>query len=62
MNNTECKKRISEIREEIMAQRVSYGELLELYSLREYIDPSDIELMQWVYDEDEFNALIKSHD
>lgn len=62
MNNTECKKRISEIREEIMAQRVSYGELLELYSLREHIDPNDIELMQWVYDEDEFNALIKSHD
>lgn len=57
MNNTECKKRVSEIREEIMAERVSYGELLELYSLREYIDPNDTELMQWVYDEDEFNAL-----
>lgn len=57
MNNTECKKRVSEIREEIINQRVSYGELLELYSLREYIDPNDTELMQWVYDEDEFNAL-----
>lgn len=57
MNNTECKKRVSEIREEIINQRVSYGELLELYSLREYIDPNDTELMQWVYNEDEFNAL-----
>ena len=39
--------RLEEIRAEIRAERISYGEILELQSLARYIDPSDVELLQW---------------
>ena len=45
LNN--IKKRLEEIRKEIRAERISYGEIAELQSLRKYIDKSDIELLQW---------------
>ena len=51
------KERLEELREEIREERISTGEILELESLKEYIDPSDVELLQWAgveeYPEDE---------
>jgi hypothetical protein len=40
------KKRLEEIRKELRAERISYGELAELQSLEKYIDKGDIELLQ----------------
>lgn len=40
------KKRLEELRKELRAERISYGELAELQSLKEYIDPSDVELLE----------------
>ncbi len=57
MEKEKAIERIEEIRHEIINQRVSYGELLELYELREFVDINDLELMQWIYDEEEYNAL-----
>ena len=41
---TKEKKRLEEIREAIKNENVSYGELAELESLKEYIDEGDVEL------------------
>ena len=41
------KERLEYLREEIRAERISYGELVELRELIEYIDPSDVELLEW---------------
>jgi hypothetical protein len=41
-----AKKRLEEIRKELRAERISYDELVELESLKEYIDKDDIELLQ----------------
>ena len=41
------KERLEELREEIREERISTGEILELESLKEYIDPSDVELLEW---------------
>ena len=43
----EAKQRIEEIRAEILAERVSYDEIAELESLAEYIDESDVLMLQW---------------
>ena len=43
----EAKQRIEEIRVEILAERVSYDEIAELESLAEYIDESDVLMLQW---------------
>jgi hypothetical protein len=40
------KKRLEHIRGEIKAERVSYGELLELQSLAKYIEAGDMELQE----------------
>ena len=42
----EIKKRLEYIREELRQERISYGELLELQSLVEYIDSGDVELLE----------------
>ena len=42
----EIKKRLEYIRKELRAERISLGELVELESLKNYIDKSDIELLQ----------------
>jgi hypothetical protein len=42
------KKRLEELRVEIQAERISYGEIVELQSLAEHIDKGDVELLQWV--------------
>jgi hypothetical protein len=39
--------RLEEIRAEIRAERISYGELAELANLVEFIDPGDVELLEW---------------
>jgi len=39
--------RLEELRAEIRAERISYGEIFELQTLARYIDPSDGELLQW---------------
>ena len=40
------KKRLEELRTELRGERISYGELLELQSLVEHIDSSDVELLE----------------
>lgn len=41
------KKRLEELRIEIRAERISYGELAELASLVHFIEDGDVELLQW---------------
>ena len=40
-------ERLEYLRDEIRAERISYGEILELQSLAEYIDNGDVELREW---------------
>lgn len=40
-------ERLEYLRGEIRAERISYGEIAELKFLADYIDPSDVELLQW---------------
>ncbi len=47
LNKREIKQRLEYLRGEINAERISYGEIAELQSLTEYIDPSDIQLLEW---------------
>lgn len=42
-----AKKRLEELRNEILAERISYSELVELESLQEHIEPDDVLLLQW---------------
>ncbi len=41
------KKRLAEIREKIMKQNISYGEILELQEMAEHIDKNDTILLEW---------------
>ncbi len=47
----QTKERLEEIRAEIRAERISYGEIAELQSLKKYIDKSDVELLEWAIPE-----------
>lgn len=38
--------RLEELRTELRAERISYGELAELADLRDYIAPGDVELQE----------------
>lgn len=40
-------KRLEYLRGEILAERISQSETIELQSLAEYIDPSDTLLLEW---------------
>lgn len=40
-------ERLEYLRGEIEAERISYGEIAELQSLAEYIDSSDVVLLEW---------------
>lgn len=40
-------ERLEYLRKEIQAERISYGEIIELCNLKKYIDKNDIELLQW---------------
>jgi len=39
--------RLEYLRGEIRAERISYGEIAELQDLAAWIDPSDVELLEW---------------
>ena len=41
------KQRLEYLRGEIRAECISYGEIIELQSLKEHIEDGDIELLQW---------------
>jgi hypothetical protein len=40
-------KRLEELRAEIIAERISTGEIIELQSLVKFIDSNDVLLLQW---------------
>jgi hypothetical protein len=40
-------ERLEYLRGEIRNESISYGEIAELQSMKEYIDPNDVELLQW---------------
>jgi hypothetical protein len=45
--DVEIKKRLDYLRGEIEAERISYGEISELQSLVDHIDPDDVQLLEW---------------
>ena len=47
MANDQIKERLEYLRGEIKAERISYGEIVELQSLAEYIEPGDVVLLEW---------------
>ena len=47
VNKSEIENRLEYLRREIKAERISYGEIAELQSLVEHIEPVDVELLQW---------------
>ena len=47
MPSKDIKNRLAYLRGEIEAERISYGEIAELESLAEHIDPDDVVLLQW---------------
>ena len=51
------KRRLEYLRGEIIAERISYGEIAELVSLAKHIDSSDVELLEWagVEEKQEYN-------
>lgn len=55
-SSEKIKKRLEQLRKELRAERISYGELAELQSLSKYIDKNDIELLEaaGVPEHDEF--------
>lgn len=55
------RQRLEYLREEIRLGRVSYSEIAELESLAQYIDPTDVELLQWA-SVPEYQEVRASHD
>jgi hypothetical protein len=47
MTKKEIKQRLKYLKQEIEAERISYGEVAELQSLKEYIPDDDILLKEW---------------
>jgi hypothetical protein len=43
----DIQKRLEELRGEIQAERISIGEIIELQSLAEHIEPGDTLLLEW---------------
>lgn len=46
-SNAQIKKRLEYLRQEIIDEKISYGEIAELQSLSKYIDSSDNLLLEW---------------
>lgn len=44
--STDIRARLEELRAELRAERISYGELLELQGLAEHIEAGDVELLE----------------
>jgi hypothetical protein len=47
MTLEEARSRLEELRLVIRDEHVRYGELAELADLAEYIEPGDVELLEW---------------
>jgi len=47
MSTPEIKARLEHLRREIELERISYGEIAELQSLAEHIEPDDVLLLEW---------------
>lgn len=47
MDKNDAKSRLEYLRGELRGERISYGELAELQGLAEYIEPGDVELLEW---------------
>jgi hypothetical protein len=46
MTTKKIKQRLEYLRKKLRAERISYGELIELQSLAEHIKEGDVELLQ----------------
>ncbi len=46
MKTEDIKKRLEYLRNELRQERISYGELIELQTLAEHIEPGDVELLE----------------
>jgi hypothetical protein len=47
VSDKKTKARLEYLRGEIKAERISYEEIAELQSLAKYIEPGDVELLEW---------------
>jgi len=47
MTDKQIKKRLHWLRNEILKERISYGEILEIQALAQHIDPNDTLLLKW---------------
>lgn len=47
MTSKKIKARLEYLRKEIQAERISYAEIAELQSLKKFIDPGDVLLLEW---------------
>lgn len=47
MTEKQAKVRLEYLRGEIEAERIATNEILELVSLKEYIEPGDVLLLEW---------------
>ena len=45
--DAKIRARLEYLRKEIKQERISYGEIAELQSLVEHIDPDDVQLLEW---------------
>lgn len=46
-DHAKIKQRLEYLRKQIQLERISYGEIAELQDMIEYIEPDDVELLQW---------------
>ena len=62
--DTNVKERLEYLREQINNECISEGELVELQSLADYIEPGDVQLLEWAgvpeFPEDEENKEASS--
>ena len=56
--NKTIEKRLEYLRGEIEAERISYGEIVELQSLSSYINPGDVLLLEWAGVPEKVNQFI----
>jgi len=50
--DNETKKRLEYLRGEILAERISTGEIFELQTLKDHIEPGDLLLLEWAGEEE----------
>lgn len=56
---TKIQERLEQLRAELRAERMSYGELHELQSLAKHIQPDDVELLEAAGAEEEIRGIKK---